>query len=78
LGDIWETKQVSTKHHTVLPKATPGINQHSPLVKLTLPQKKKTEYTMNWKLAHSRGSKNSESTLEKVGRQGAELHMNYQ
>jgi hypothetical protein len=46
LWDIWQTKQVSTTHHTELPPATPGINQQSPLCRLiSLPPKNWTTYS---------------------------------
>jgi hypothetical protein len=37
LGDIQQTKQVSAKPHASgsIPPATPGINQHNPLGRLT-------------------------------------------
>jgi hypothetical protein len=48
-----------------IPLATPGINQHSPLGRLTSQQNKQTKtWTIN-KLAHNRGGRNAEITPKK-------------
>jgi hypothetical protein len=83
LGRHPADQQLSTKHHTLLPQPPPGINQHSPLDRLTLPhkkKKKKKKKNLNQELkTHTQyRGQGAVSIPEKEGKQGADLHVNFQ
>jgi hypothetical protein len=78
LGDIWQPN-MWVPSVTRYPPAC-GINQHSPLDRLTPPCKKKKKRTINKELKTStqqRGQE-AESTPEKERGQGADICINFQ
>jgi hypothetical protein len=71
MGDIWQTKQVRTKCHMVIPTATHGINQHSPWADWPPPTKK--SWTINKELKTNTQQKGQ--TLKAHQRRGKSKEM---